>query len=201
MVAQTDPGVLPIIEWGDGGPSVGSFRAEVGSSAPPRPTSRPWPPTPSVDAFWSWPPNFGGRMLVNFWWPRPRGTTNHGMGGWGPRWGFGRVLPGGGGLQCTPTPHLPPPSAPRLGVQPNSVEAPAGYQWGGVQAGAGAVGWGERQSSGAEGVVGKRSTPPIPDERPGAGCCRRSRSRRSRGGRRCRAGSPRWRTCTACGAA
>ena len=40
------------------------------------------------------------------------------------------------------------------------MEAPAGYQSGGVQAGAGAVGWGEGQSSGATGVVGKRSTPP-----------------------------------------
>ena len=39
-----------------------------------------------------------------------------------------------------------------------------GYQWGGVQAGAGVVGWGEGQSHGPNGVVGKRPTPPIPEK-------------------------------------
>ena len=67
-------------------------------------------------------------------------------------------------------PHAPPPAPIRRPPSTRSSLGPRMVWFGGpdrgvlpiMEWGAGAVGWGEGQSSGAEGVVGKRSTPPSP---------------------------------------
>ena len=99
-------------------------------------------------------------------------------------------------------PSLPPeagrtrprcsPSGQHSGPFGTALQGPKGL---GVQAGAGAVGWGEGQSHGTQGVVGERPTPPIPEEhrdrpREPPGCPRpqeadqqKQRMRRARGRR------------------
>ena len=52
----------------------------------------------------------------------------------GPRSGFGRFLRGGGGLQSTPTPHLPPPSAPGLGASARGLRGLRPREGGGLLA-------------------------------------------------------------------